>query len=472
MNRLTRAVACAALPAVMLAGCADWLTGTGISDDPNRPTEANANLLLVGVTAAQTTLQTGGLARATTMWVQQFAGTDRQYITLDRYGLSEADFDPEFSQVYLGGGLVDIRQIQDLAQADNDQRMLGIAQVWEALTVGTAASVWGAIPYSQAVDETIETPQLDPQPEVYAAVQALLTQAISSLQAGDDGLLASDLIYRGDTDAWIEAAYTLKARYYMHWAQAQLEGNAAANTACGGDCLTNAIAATANGISDPANDFRLPAASTQGQENIWHQFMFRERDSYMRLGATLVNLLNARNDARRENWLAQPFVGTAPATPGGTTLNPLGRGGAGFRQPIITYGENMLLRAEAQALSGAAGDAETTMATYRTTAGVTGTPQGGSTLERVYEELYIALFQNVEAWNMYKRSCYPNVALAPTPLFEYIPRRVYYGSSERNANPNIPAPGTYPLFTTFDHAGGTLVPAGSCIGMPTGSGGA
>jgi hypothetical protein len=70
---------------------------------------------------------------------------------------------------------------------------------------------------------------------------------------------------------------------------------------------------------------------------------------------------------------------------------------------------------------------------------VPGTLTGGALLQAIYEEAYVSLFQNIEEWNWYKRSCYPNISPSSGT---YIPRRVYYSVDERNANPNIPAPDT------------------------------
>jgi hypothetical protein len=54
-------------------------------------------------------------------------------------------------------------------------------------------------------------------------------------------------------------------------------------------------------------------------------------------------------------------------------------------------------------------------------------------------EKYIAMFQNIEVWADYRRTCVPT--LTPAVAGSGIPGRMYYGQDERNANPNIPAPG-------------------------------
>ena len=55
------------------------------------------------------------------------------------------------------------------------------------------------------------------------------------------------------------------------------------------------------------------------------------------------------------------------------------------------------------------------------------------------EEKYIALFQNLEVWNDYKRTCLPALTPYETEVFaNQIPGRLFYGETERNANPNVP----------------------------------
>jgi hypothetical protein len=55
-------------------------------------------------------------------------------------------------------------------------------------------------------------------------------------------------------------------------------------------------------------------------------------------------------------------------------------------------------------------------------------------------EKYIALFQNVEVWNDYKRTCIPALTAFPSSTFgNEIPGRFYYGSGEEASNPNTPS---------------------------------
>ena len=72
---------------------------------------------------------------------------------------------------------------------------------------------------------------------------------------------------------------------------------------------------------------------------------------------------------------------------------------------------------------------------------ITVTASAGSvTLADIMTEKYIALFQNVETWSDYKRTCLPARTPFPSPIFgNKIPGRLYYGSGEEATNPNAPS---------------------------------
>ncbi len=63
-----------------------------------------------------------------------------------------------------------------------------------------------------------------------------------------------------------------------------------------------------------------------------------------------------------------------------------------------------------------------------------------ATLASIMTEKYIALFQNVEVWSDYKRTCLPALVPVQTAIFNnQIPGRFFYGRSEENTNPNTPS---------------------------------
>jgi hypothetical protein len=431
-----------------LTGCDNFLEGEGITTDPNQPSVATVDQLYNAMQARQFLWHNGDLARAASMFIQQMAGTDRQYIDRDAYNITENEFSTVFSDIYTGGGLVDLRQIQQLSEQNGDRVYAGIARVWEGYLVGMAASLWGDIPYSEAVGEAA-TPKLDDQAAVYAAVQGVLDRAITDLQSGTGrGPGALDRVYGGNAQQWVQAAHTLKARFYMHWVEAQLAGGAAAalaNTACGGNCLTKAREAAQRGISAPANNMTAFFTSKRLEENPWFQFITIERPGYISAGRTLVELLRSRNDPRLEQYFSRvgtQVVGAPPATSINASSLSAGRLAANFRQPMVTYAENQLILAEANFHLGNEAAALTHLNNARQSAGLQPVAATGANLLReIALEAYITLFQNIEAWNVWKRTCTPNLTPAAGRT---VIGRPFYGSAERNVNPNIPAPRNQP----------------------------
>lgn len=169
------------------AGCNDFLSGPGIDQDPNSILNlSRPGPLYIGVQAAQSVQFEGQLARLAAEYTQQVAGNSRQSIGFDRYGMDPVTIDPEWISVYGsnrtlsgGGGLLDIRKMQQRARALGDSSYIGIGKVYEALVMGMAADVWGDVPYRQAADSTNETPAFDSQLQVYADIIAQLDSAIT-----------------------------------------------------------------------------------------------------------------------------------------------------------------------------------------------------------------------------------------------------------------------------------------------------
>jgi len=436
MTRYWKLALCALVPAVLALGCNDWLTGDKLTTNPNNPTTASRDNLLTGVQTGQTVLQTGDLARLFAMWMQQMAGTDRQYVSLGVYSYDEDAFSPDWTAIYTGGGLVDIRALQTQALAAGDTAYAGVGLVLEALTMGTAADIWGDIPYSEAITDVLQ-PKLDPQQQVYAMVQTKLDSALIDMTCASPtcvGPGAVDLWYDGDLSKWTELAHTLKARFYMHVAERD-----PANYAL-------ALAQTDSGISAPANDLTTFHSDIPQEQNIWYQFMVKQRQGYMSAGAFLVDLMKSQNDPRLTDYFApvagSGIIGAPPNTSGNfSQLAPDVRGAPSFRQPLVTFAENQLIQAEAALQTGNQGVADAAFTAERTAFGLTG--KSGVTLQDIINEKYIALFQNgIEVWNDYKRTCLPAITPAQSGG---VPRRLLYPlSAERNANPNIPPPEQQP----------------------------
>ena len=420
------------------SGCDSFLNEPEVARDPNNPTEATRNQLFVAAQSALFGVQESGLAMSVCMWMQQCGGIGGRFVEQrgTNYQRASDDYNTDFIQIYAGGGLLDLRSIQASAEEDGVMVYAGMAKVMEAFLVGTAADVWGDIPYSEAASD-VGSPTFDPQLEVYAAIQTLLDEAIADLGGAGDGPGTFDLIYGGDAEKWIDAAYTLKARYYLHTAEGPTRGTFN-NTA-----YQNAITAANNGISSAANDFRAFHGSPTSERNMWHQFNTASGFGQdLVAGARLVNLMQQRNDPRLDDYfLPNALGGYGGLDPNGAspanTLSPLNVLPE-FRQPLITWAENQLILAAAKFQTGG-GSAAALPHVNAVRQAVGLGPLGAVTLQAIMEEKYIALFQNIEVWSDYKRTCLP--VLDPAGTAAAIPGRVYYGQSEENANPNTPTVG-------------------------------
>jgi hypothetical protein len=422
--------------ALGITGCGDFLTGPKLSDNPNRPVAAtNANLLVASQSNLNEVIE-GHLGRTICIWMQQCAGTRLQYNSLGQYIVGDDDYFIPWSQIYGPGGLVDLRLLQRQALATGDSAYAGVAKVLEAWFVGTAADVWGDIPYSQAVDSNFPTPVLDPQQEVYAALQTRLDEAIASMNAANPGggpPGVEDQVYEGDLAKWTALANTLKARYYLHTAE-QL----------GTPAYAAALAAATNGIADPSGDYLAYHSTASTESNIYFQFTTQWQD-YLSAGKALLDLLQSTGDARLSEYFDPNadgnFVGADPGEDVGVKPSPLSAThlDASFRQPLATWAENQLIIAEAANQTGDDLTARNSLNAVRVDAGLTAVGSGVSgpaLLQAIMTEKYIRLFQSPEAWSDYRRTCLP--ALVPAPGSNFIPARLVYPLSERNANTSIP----------------------------------
>jgi len=450
MKRPRRLAAALALPVLAALGCSDFLNEPDTLRDPNNPTEATRDNLFVGVQVGQGGLLTGELARLIAIWMQQAAGTDRQYAGYGNYVYDEDILD--FERFYSTGGLLDIRRIQAKADSVGDAKYSGVAKIFEALVIGTAADIWGDVPYSEALDPSIREPELDPQLEVYAALQTVLDSAIVQLQDNSPRSFGPsrdvDLFYGGvrasqtDFRPWIELAHTLKARLYMHTAEVNP------------DAYALALAQAEQGISSPDYDFRTYQSATTTEENLWYQFAVVQREGYISPGQFLVDLLKSRNDPRLEQYFspngAGEYVGARPGEDfEGKSSFSDERLDPAFRQPIVTWAENQLIIAEAAFRTGDEARALTALNAVRTENGLDPVSLSGTALfEAIMTEKYIALFQNIEVWSDYRRTCLPR--LTPAAGASSIPARILYPLSERNVNPNIPAAGQQPARNAND----------------------
>lgn len=442
-------------------GCSHLFDDADIENNPNGVTDVDVRTLLSGTLLGMSWLHEDTDVRIASMWSREVNGLARAHLGYGQYIVSSTNF--SWNTLYPMAAQA--RLIQQKADAIGDKRIKGIGQVIEALLITKATSLWGDVPYSQAFDrQNFPNPVYDPQLEVYQKLQATLDDAINNLTA-TTGLAVGDkdFIYKGDFTKWKKAAYTLKARLYLHTADYQ-----------------SAVNAAMLGISATSGDALVPHGKSQNVDNNQNYDFFKVKSSgdIGFTGAYLPVLMNSRinsaNTKTNETALLKHYATTAA----NGNLEPNTTDGAftaDAPHPIITFYENQLILAEASARLGNESAAISALNSVRTvlstgymngkTISATGrlyenyvatdfSPTGlanpknysSSQLALLYEiisQRYIVFLMQYESFNDYRRlsKALPVVELAiPLSVGTQKPQRFIYPENEINTNANTPKP--------------------------------
>jgi len=195
-----------------------------LNENPNQLTlnDIDPGLFVNGAELSNIAIQLGPYSRMAGYWSGQLIGFEQVELERFQYNVANNTFDWDGYQSVL----TPLREIQE--RTTDNPLLLGISKVIEAHLVGTYASLFGDIPYSEALGE-IENPQFDDQTLVFEQLQILLDEAIANLEVAQGFGVLEDYIFQGNRIKWLESAWTLKARYYMHTKEYALAYSAALN---------------------------------------------------------------------------------------------------------------------------------------------------------------------------------------------------------------------------------------------------
>ena len=450
-----------------------------LNDDPNNPSDAPADLIFTGVQLANATTHEGLNARMAAMWSSQMKGIDRQWADFNVYNAGASNFTNMWDNVYYGT-LNNSQLVLEKVEPQGLQVFAGIVKVTQAHCIGNATSLWGDIPYSEAANlEEFSSPAFDTQLDIYSDLQLLLDEAIADLETGI-GIPTTDIFYAGNPDKWIEAAYSLKSRFYMDTKQYDLAAQSAAN-----------------GISTFENSMYMPHGTTNDVDyNLYWDFLGPSRGGDIAAEdddgvSYLVDLLNPESGAYRGNAKTDEtarfryyylLADEARNTPGkiepntyslstGDNLNGFFAQNASF--PLVTYQENILTLAETAARAGNFDEALTQLNEYRAfldeggylhptyqdaftftyepyeaadfAAGGMENPDGiaanDAIIREIIEERYVAFYGQTMSWNDERRVRGTSAAIPIQPnIGSELPWRYVYSQDEINGNPNTPDP--------------------------------
>ncbi|MCB0663706.1 MAG: SusD/RagB family nutrient-binding outer membrane lipoprotein, partial [Saprospiraceae bacterium] len=228
----------------------------GLNENPNSPTNASYQYILTGAEVGNIVLQTGETARKAGIFCGYYTGIDRQHLGFSQYGVTTSDFNTEWNNVYVDV-VANAIAAKNAAETEGISGVtLGVTQVLRAMALGSATSLWGDIPFDEAGQPDLDNPAFEGQMTVYSKLQTLLDDAIANLSSGAGRPTSGSEIYLdGDPQAWIEVAYTLKARYYMHVKN-----------------YSEAYNAAQSGISSPDNNLMAPHGTAAENANLNYTF--------------------------------------------------------------------------------------------------------------------------------------------------------------------------------------------------------
>jgi starch-binding outer membrane protein, SusD/RagB family len=434
--------------AIFVSSCKKVKTDYNV--DPNNPQDATPELLMNGSMVATILVNEGNMARLGGIFTKTFTGVDRQYIGYNEYNATAGDFDDVWGNLYTGA-ISNAKQAEDKALTAGNLRLAGICEILQANGYGIATSLWGDVPFSEAVQpDKFTTPKFDAQASVYAGIQSLLDKAIANLSStkplGAAGA-AKDFYFAGSIGSWKQVAHSLKARYYLHTRQYAL-----------------ASAEAKLGLNAVSGDWKAPHGEASGSDiNVYYDFGINQRGGYMdasdsyAIDLLSTNRQNAKtNDSTRLDYY---FAGGDLFYEDDNGYGPFFGATSSF--PIISYVETRLIEVEAEAKLGNnqnALDKLNEIRNYHTTffggsskydsLFVSDFTAGGlynpgvltanqALVKEVASERYVSLIGQIEQFNDVRRN--KNlVGVVPRLGKSKIPQRMLLPQAEINSNPNTP----------------------------------
>ncbi|PHN02520.1 SusD/RagB family nutrient-binding outer membrane lipoprotein [Flavilitoribacter nigricans] len=436
----------------------------GINDNPNEISSDNFDagiLLLKGIELANISVQAGHQNRIGGMWSGQTLGLVLLYKSIYEYNLSAEETTNIWENAYQG--VVKQSRVLREQTANNPKadQFAGVVKVIEANTMGTIASLFGDVPYSEISDDDIPDPVFDSQTAVFNQLQALLSEAISDLSSATNSAIPEDLYLNGDTEKWIKVAHTLKARLYLYTRE-----------------YANAYQEALQGISAPDEALTFtPPNIGNGSLNLNYK-MINERGGYWGFtGSYLDQLMTTDRNHEKTNEAARL---TYYRFDGNSANNNKGIAAPDRTMILVGYEENLLILAESAVRNGQAEDGlahlnelraylasgtafeqlnEADALVYEAftladfaAGGIENTDNIDATralLREIIEERYVSGFTQLMPFDDLRRvgSKENDIAVLPpfnSPTATKYPQRFIVAQTELSANPNAPSdPGIF-----------------------------
>lgn len=466
MNTMKKLIIPLVLFALVLGSCEDDLTS--LNKNPKQPSDVPGETLFSNAQVSLGNYLTSSDINSNIfkLIAQYWASTT--YATESQYELTTRSIPSNLWEELYTDVLKDLDEADRLISENEfideevKQNQRAIIEVLQVMTFYELVTIFGDIPYNEALDSENPQPTYDDaENTIYPDLLSRLNTAIDNLDASVGSFGSADVFYNGDVASWIRFANSLKMRLGITLADANPSA------------AQNAIEeASPNAFTSNEESALIPFQSAPPWTNpIWEDLVQSGRNDYVPAN-TIVDIMNPLDDPRRPFLFTQhegEYVGGIYGTTneyedfshfcceGEFIKSP------DFEGVILEYAEVEFIRAEANVrgwLAGTVGEAQNhyenavradmeywgvenpEINDYLNPAtGPAAFPTTGTTeeqLQAIGTQKWLALYlQGLQGWTEWRRMDYPELNVPPEPqglTYEDIPSRFTYPVDEQNLN--------------------------------------
>ena len=427
--------------------------------NPGQVAEPNTAALLTNSLAAM-----GGEVWSVVpgLYAQLYAET--QYTDASRYSKQQPDFGGYYSGVLYD--MVNIIKYNSNSETagkaagnGSNANQIATARILKAWWFLRVTDAWGDVPYFQALNFEGIIPY-DKQQDIYTDIFKELKEAVAQFDGGDP--FKGDILFNGDVAAWKRFANSTRMMMALRIVKADANKGKAefldALNSPDGYIATNAQNAL---IVYPGGNFNNP---------FYAYYNITQRLDYA-ISNTVTNFMNANGDRRINVWGSSNVgftyglerndaIAFASANPNWARIIHPSMRTPTMPMPVLTASQITLARAEAAQRGWTTENAATlytlgvrqnweywgvydaaAFAAYMADPDIALTP--GTEIQKIATQRWLAAFPDgQEAWNIWRSTGFPVLAVAPNNNNLQIPRRFAIATTHYGTNPNTNAVAT------------------------------
>ena len=151
--------------------------------NPNSPTEVPERVLLPFNQERLARLMGSTPQVMAGIFMQYYEGFDNHPSQVEIYQVNEALYVDWDWNDYYDGPMINLVKMIEVGEKSGSYYYTGIGKVMLALCLGNVTSMWGDVPWSEALKGSeYRSPKYDSQASIYEAIQTLLDKGIENYQ--------------------------------------------------------------------------------------------------------------------------------------------------------------------------------------------------------------------------------------------------------------------------------------------------